>query len=664
MKFIRKSISRAGHGLRRQVLGPVVAAAGTLWSKARRWVPFITPFAFVLLGLVLFLSTRPHVAEIPYSTFIEQLRAHNVREIMLDGERVHGSFHQPIAWPPDAPSASYQRFTTIAPPANLDTSLFALLEEQKVTVFIAESRVSWYLFALMWGLPLLILLGTLWVVYRRRRATEAALRQPGQAGAIPRLEATLSLSLPAEFEAVRPEQSLADVVGHEDAKRELSALVALLRAEAAGLDRSGRCPRGELLIGLPGVGKTLLARAVAGEAGAHFLAIKIPEWLELHHEGGDMLHRLFEAARQHAPTVLYIDGIDILRATRPRGEDLIEPYADRQWLLRELAAEMDSLTAQPPVFVLAGATSLRHVNPVLLRPRRFGQQISLSLPTWTDRLEILRRRMREINLAEDVDMQAVARRTVGLSGADLAALGRRAIWLAQREGRTMVGQKDLLEALNQIVLGRETSSQLLGPQEQRIIAVHEAGHALLSRLLGEFPPQGRLSVLPGNDWSSLNEYILATPHRLATKATLLARLTVMLGGRCAEEIALGDVSTASESDLEQATRLARRMAARWGMSELGPISFPLAEVPGAYGLEFTDSYQCSESSAGQVDRAVRVLLEDRHAVARHILKANRPLLDHLVNLLLREETIHGELLVRLMEKVSSAASLEEPRPKR
>jgi len=641
----------------------MVRTVEALRSKARRWVPFIAPLAVVLLGVVLFLSTRPHIAEVPYSTFIEQLRTHNVREIMLDGERVHGSFRQPIAWPPDAPSASYQRFTTIAPPANINASLFALLEEQKVTVSIAESHVPWYLFALMWGLPLLILLGILWVVYRRRRAAQAALQQAAQASPASRLEGTMSLSLPGGYEVLRPRESLADVVGHEDAKRELTALVALLRAEVAGLDRSGRHPSGVLLIGWPGVGKTLLARAVAGEAGAHFLAIKIPEWLELHHEGGDMLHRLFEVARQHAPTVLYIDGIDILRATRPRGEDLIEPYADRQWLLRELAAEMDNLTAQPPVFVLAGATSLRHVNPALLRPHRFGRQISLSLPTWAERLEVLRRRMREINLAEDVDMQAIARRTVGLSGADLAALGRRAIWLARQEGRTTVGQKDLLEALNQIVLGRETSGQLLGAQEQRIVAVHEAGHALLSRLLGEFPPLDRLSVLPGNDWSSLNEYILAAPHRLATKATLLARLTVMLGGRCAEEIALGDVSTASESDLEQATRLARRMAARWGMSELGPISFPLAEVPGAYGLEFTDSYQCSESSASQIDRAVRVLLEDRHAVARHILKTNRPLLDHLANLLLREETIHGESLVRLMEKVSSAASLEEPRAK-
>ena len=325
---------------------------------------------------------------------------------------------------------------------------------------------------------------------------------------------------------------------------------------------------------------------------------------------------------------------------------------------------MDNLPPQSPVFVLATASSLRHVNPILLRPRRFEQQVSLSLPTWSERLEILSRQIRDTALADDVDLKAIAHRTVGLSGADLATLCRRAAWLAQSDGRTDVTQNDLLEALARIVIAGETSGQLLGTQEQRIVAFHEAGHALLSRLLSEIPPLESLSILPGNDWSYLNEYTLAAQRRLATKTSLLARLTVILGGRSAEDVALGDISTAAESDLEQATRLARRMAARWGMSELGPISFPLMDNSATHPPDLVDSYQYSESSAAQVDRAVRVLLEDRHAVARHILKTNRSLLDHLANLLLREETIRGESLVRLMEKISSVASLEEPRAKR
>jgi len=532
-----------------------------------------------------------------------------------------------------------------------------------LTAIGAGSHLPWYFFALLWGLPLLFLLGVLAVSHRRRPAQEAAQELPA-GGAAPQAAQPMLPSLPRDFQAIQPEESLADVVGHDEAKRELADLIALLHQEAKLLRKPGPYPRGVLLIGLPGTGRTMLARAVAGEAGAHFLKIDVPELLELYREGGDLLHRLFQAAQQLAPTIVFLDGIEVLKATRPERDGAVEQYADRRWFLRELLTEMGNLPPQAAVLLLASVTNPRHVNPVLLRPGRFERQVGLSLPTWSQRLEVLERQLQRVPPGEDVDLQGIARQTVGLSWADLTALAQRAIWHAQREGRLAVGQDDLLEALNQVVLSGEFSGQLLGAPEQRIAAFHEAGHALLSCLLSEFPPLGSLSILPGNDWSAQNEYRLAVPPRLVTKTTLLSRLTVVLGGRSAEEIALGDVSIASESDLEQATRLARRMTARWGMSELGPISFPIVETAGEYAPELTDAYQCSEASASQIDRAVRVLLEDRHAVARHILKTNRPLLDHLANLLLREETIRGEPLARLMERISSAASLEEPRTKR
>jgi cell division protease FtsH len=646
----------------------------------RFWVAIGVGASVLILSLLLFHFFRPEESvEISYSTFIEQVRAHNVSAITIRDEQVFGFFRKPVSWPPNDPSApvSYEEFFTIVPLRMADNRLFPALEQEDVTVTVARSLGSWHIYLLFLGGALLVPMGILLVVYRRNRAlmidldirrrdsqAKEASTEEVQPVEVQEEEAEIAQEIQIEtaaerYDLLRPEETLAHVVGQSDAKRELSDLVAFLRNAEKYRQLRVQYPRGVLLVGPPGIGKTLLARAVAGEAGVRLFMTNLSELVELHPKVNEQpLHDLFWEAQEAAPAIIFLDEIDALNVRLPSSSG--EPHGSEEQVLRQIVIEMDNLIPDRSVMVLAAARRFRDVSPILRRPGRFERQVTLSLPSRSERVELLRGQVQGVSLSEEVDLEAIGRQTMGLCGADLVLLCNRAAWLAAHGDREEVSQKDFGDALAGSILAGEVSGQLLGTEERRIAAFHESGHALLSLLLSEAAPPNKLSILPGDDWSHLTR-VPISDHRLYTKSGLLARLTVILGGRTAEEIATGDVSTRAENDLEQATILARRMAARWGMSDLGPVSFHLREDQSAQGNDLTQVRDSSEASAAQVDRAVRILLEDRHAVARHILKNNRSLLDHLANLLAREETIQGEPLQRLMEKVSSVASLDEPR---
>ena len=650
--------------------------------SARFWMVIGVVAVVLIVGPLLLCFFRPERVEISYSAFIEQVRAHNVSAITIRDERVFGLFRQPISWPPENPlaSVSYEKFSTIVPLRMADNRLFPLLEQEDVTVTVARPLGSWLIYPLLWGIPLLVLVGILWVIRQRNKfsmsdlgirkgkvepAEASAERvqkeevQVEEAGVVQEIQNETPLE---RYGLLRPQETLACVVGHSDAKRELSDLISFTQNAEKFRQLRVQYPRGILLVGPSGIGKTLLARAVAGEARLRLFMTNLSELVELYPKVNELpLHDLFWEAQEAAPAIMFLDEIDAL-GVRPVSRSH-ESYGRAEQVLRQIVIEMDNLILDRPVIVLAAARRLRDVSPILRRPGRFERQVTLSLPSRAERVEILCRQVQGVSLSEEVDLEAIGRQTAGLSGADLVFLCNRAAWLAAHDDRQEVFQKDFGDALAQLILSGEISGQLLGTEERRIAAFHESGHALLSLLLSEVAPPHKLSILPGDEWSHLTR-IAVSDRRLYTKSALMARLTVILGGRTAEEIATGDVSTEAENDLEQATQLARRMTARWGMSDLGPVSFHLKEDQSAQGQDSAEICDCSEASAAQVDRAVRILLEDRHAVARHILKSNRSLLDHLANLLGREETIQGEALLRLMDKVSSVASLDEPRSKR
>lgn len=642
-------------------------------------MPISVVAVVLIVGLLLLFLPRPKRVEISYSAFIEEVRAHNVSAITISGEQVFGVFRRPVAWPRDDPlsSVSYEEFSAIVPLRMADNRFFPLLEQEEVIVTVARPLGSRFINTLLWGSPLLVLAGILWFIWRRNRfsvsdlwrrkgkaepaeaAAEGVQKQDVRADDAGVVQGMQKETYPDPFGLVRSQETLAYVVGQSDAKRELTDLIAFTQNTEKSRQLRVQYPRGVLMVGPSGIGKTLLARAVAGEARLRLFMTNLSELIELHPRAHELpLHDLFQEAQEVAPAIIFLDEIDALGVrpvSRPHGS-----YSREEQVLRQIVTEMDNLNVDRSVIVLAAARRLRDVSPILRRPGRFERQVTLSLPSRAERVEILRRQAQGVSLSEDVDLEAIGRQTAGLSGADLGLLCNRAAWLAAHDDREEVLQKDFGDALAQLILSGEISGQLLGTEERRIAAFHESGHALLSLLLSEVAPSRKLSILPGNEWSHLARVVIAD-GRLYTKSALMARLTVILGGRTAEEIATGDVSTGVEDDLEQATQLARRMAARWGMSDLGPVSFHFKEDQSGQGHDSAEVYDYSEASAAQVDRAVRILLEDRHAVARHILKNNRSLLDHLANLLVREETIHGEALTRVMDKISSVASLDEPR---
>ena len=650
--------------------------------SARFWMIASGAAVVVLAVLLLVVLVRTASVEMPYSTFVAQVRAGNVEHIDIRGGEVTGVLRKPVFMPDEDPAtaAGHTEFSTAIPTAMTDMWLYPLLDQKDTIVTISPPATAWYAHPLLWSVPLLVLLALLWVGLRWSSSGRAVRPTDGQATArapqpeiavipesqpakvdvsSPELETAV---VPLRFSGVLPQETFADVVGQDQAKQELRETLALVRGlgDNSPLQRQG--PRGAVLVGAHGTGKTLLARAIAGEMRRPLFRVDLPDSLEAYAPQGTLiLHELFATARAAAPAVLFVDGLDALGdarlALRAGG-----PPDRATELLATITAEMDRIEPGELVFVVGAVCDGLRLNPALLRPGRFGRPIHLHLPDRAERLEILRQSLRGVALAEKLDLEGIARRSAGLSGVDLQLLADRAAWQATRDGRNQVTQEDFGSALAHLVLSNSMFGQVLSGEELRVAAYHEAGHVLLSLLLSGRVLPPRLSVLPDNEW--VRQYVAQIAERgFQTKTALLARLTVILAGRTAEEIATGDVSTGAEEDLEAATLLARHMVARWGMSDLGPVSFPLrqrlvseATVRGA-GVQF----DCSEASAAQIDRAVRVLLEDRHAVARHILKRNNSVLDHLATLLAREETIQGEALTRLMDRVSSAASLDEPR---
>ncbi len=650
--------------------------------SARFWILASGVVVVILVGVVLIAVLTPAEVEIPYSTFVAQVRAGNVERIDIRGGEVLGVLREALFLPAEDPATSpgHTQFRTVIPAAMSDTWLYPLLEQKDTTVTISPPSVAWHVYPLLWGVPLVVLLAIGWVIRRQNgmaKATQPAQTVTSPAAAQPQTAATLAGTglgtaeitarmpeaavLPVRFSGLLPQETLADVVGQDQAKQELRELLAFARNAEERSHLQPHYPKGAILVGAQGTGKTLLARAIAGETQQPLFQIDLADALGTYAQVGKLpVQELFEAARAAAPAIIFMDELDALGSVRTAPPYDAQDQATQ--LLGEIVTEMDRSASEQRVFVLAAARYSHHISPVLLRPGRFARPLYLHLPDRTERLEILRRQLRGITLADKLELETIARRSAGLSGIDLQLLAERVVRQATHEGRSQVTQEDFGNALAHLVLSNTLSGQILSAEELRIAAYHQAGHALLSLLLaGRALPQ-RLSVLPDNEWVQRNVAHVAE-QGFQTKAALLARLTVLLGGRTAEELATGDVTTSSEADLEAATLLARHMVARWGMSDLGPVSFPLWERSNARApvQGSGEHFACSESSAAQIDRAVRVLLEDRHAVARHILKRNSAVLDHLANLLVREETIQGDALTRLLDKVSSAASLDEPR---
>ncbi|NLF02396.1 MAG: ATP-dependent zinc metalloprotease FtsH [Anaerolineales bacterium] len=596
-------------------------------GKFRRnspWFPLwvLAAIAVIALIVLLVVSTprSPRALELSYTAFLEQVRADNVVSVELDARRVRGAFREGV---PEPAVGRYgprmqSEFVSDLPPVE-DARLLPLLEAHGVIVSATSADGSWAPALLVSAIPLLLLGVMTWLLIRPLRSE--------QRGAVPTESSHARM-----YGQNRPDTSFADVAGAEHAKIELAEIVDFLRYPAKYYRLGARIPRGVLLVGPPGTGKTLLARAVAGEASVPFFSISASEFVEVYVGlGASRVRDLFEKARQNAPSIVFVDELDAVG--RRRGASVGSGNEEREHTLNQLLVEMDGFDPRSQVVVMAATNRPDVLDPALLRPGRFDRQVVVGLPDRKGRAEILRVHSRHLVLAPEADLEALAQSTPGFSGADLANLCNEAALLAARHDRMRVDMDAFHEALDKLMLGTERP-RLMDERERRTVAYHEAGHALAASLLSGADPVHRVMIIPHGRSLGATAQLPEQERYSHSRDDLLTKLTVLLAGRAAEELALDELTTGAESDFQEATALAQGMVTRWGMSEaVGVVTYQGAE------MSPTSEQEISETTRTLIDQEVHRILADARQRALALLTEQRAALDRLAQALLREETL-------------------------
>jgi cell division protease FtsH len=593
----------------------------------------------ILLLLVVFQAVYKdpgREVEIIYSDFLEQVEEGNVKSLyVLVGEEARGELHTPAMTETQGISQPYTRFKVVVPD---DGDVDKLVRESNPNAKIRYGRpgTNWTHLLAAW-LPILLILG-IWIFIMRQMQTGG-----NRAFTFGKSKARLLTG------GDRPKITFDDVAGANEAKQELQEIIEFLRDPAKFQKLGGKIPKGALLLGSPGTGKTLLAKAVAGEAGVPFFSMSGSDFVEMFvGVGASRVRDLFEQGRKNAPCIIFIDEIDAVG--RHRGAGLGGGHDEREQTLNQLLVEMDGFDSSDGVILIAATNRPDVLDPALLRPGRFDRQIVVDMPDVRGRLGILKVHGRPIPLGGDVDLEKIARGTPGFSGADLANVMNEAALLAARRNRDEVTMIDLLDAKDKVALGAERKSLILTEKEKEIVAYHEAGHALVAVKSADTDPLEKVTIVPrgrslGTTWQ------LPTDERYNRgKRYFEARIAVAMGGRVAEELVFGDITEGAKGDITMATSLARAMVCEWGMSErLGPIALGRQDEEVFLGREIMQSRHISEETAEAIDEEIRALVEGGKKRAQEILSANRDVLDSLAVALLERETLDDEEVQLLMQ---------------
>ena len=628
------------------------------WHQIILWV--LIPIALMVWNVVaLWPKAHPEVT-IPYSAFLAQLQASNVAKIHITGDKITGSFVKPIPWtadeketvgpfsiapkaaPTNKPSATpsganaaptYGEFQTTFPATIGDPNLVSMLQAHHVVVDVSHPSSPFLMELIANWFPMLLLLGFFWWMGLKATQNQAGLFGLGQSKA-------------RRYSQDQSRITFNDVAGADEAKSDLKEEVDFLRHPAKYHDVGARIPRGVLLVGPPGTGKTLLARAVAGEAGVPFFSLSASEFVEMFvGVGASRVRDLFSQAKAAAPAIVFIDELDAVG--RRRGAGIGRGNDEREQTLNQLLVEMDGFDARHEVIILAATNRPDVLDPALLRPGRFDRQVTVGLPDRKGREGILRIHTRELRLAANVDLAVLARSTTGFSGADLANLCNESALVAARHDRSEILMSDFGEAQDKILLGGARPS-LVDARDRRIVAYHESGHALVAWLTPAADPVQKVTIVPHGRALGVTEQLPSDDRYNYSITYLMARLAVMLGGRTAEEIAIGDITTGAENDLVEATSLARRMVTRWGMGNLGLVAFKSDDHQPFLGYDLSQGREYSEATAAKIDQEVQRLLDERHKAVHGLLTGQREKLDRLVKTLLQEETVNREMLVEVL----------------
>lgn len=592
--------------------------------RAFRWLLAISLVTALLVYLVV-RDQMSRIRELRYDEFVQAVMQQRVQELEISGQRAFGMLS-------DGTPFSVQL------PERLDNLEQLLLQHQVPVRFRSSpiSSVQWQQLILSM-LVMFVIIGFLFLVFRQMQA--------GNQQAF-----NFARSRARRYDQNQPRITFEDVADLEEAKEELKEVIEFLKNPQRFQALGAKVPKGVLLMGPPGSGKTLLARAVAGEAGVPFFHVSGSEFVEMFvGVGAARVRDLFEQAKANKPCIIFVDELDAVGRLRFAG--IGGGHDEREQTLNQLLVEMDGIEQNSGIIVIAATNRPDVLDPALLRPGRFDRRIVIDHPDAKGREAILRVHLRGKPVADDVDIEKLAKQTAGFSGADLANMVNEAAILAARKNKTKIEMSDMLEALEKVIAGPERKSRLITEKEKRILAYHESGHALASKLLSAREVT-KVTIIPRG--LALG-YTLNLPQEdkyLMSRKELMDEMTVILAGRAAEEIVFGEVTTGSQNDLERVTELARRMVCEFGMSErLGPVTLGRKAGPIFLGRDIVEDRNYSEAVASEIDKEVRRIVEECYERAKRLLLENRDLLDAVANRLLEKETIDGEELDEIINSM-------------
>ena len=604
-------------------------------NKFLRNVGFYLLIILVAISVIDYFSTKnTNRQEVEYTQFLQQVDKGDVSKVVIIQNTIHGTL------------ADGTEFTTITPDApNNDPDLYQKLSAKGIDI-AAENppEPPWWSQMFSSVIPILLLIGVWFFIMQQTQGGGGRVMSFGKSRA--RMSGADKIKV-----------TFRDVAGADEAKQELEEVVEFLKHPKKFNELGARIPKGVLLFGPPGTGKTLLARAVAGEAGVPFFSISGSDFVEMFvGVGASRVRDLFEQAKKNASCIVFIDEIDAVG--RQRGAGVGGGHDEREQTLNQLLVEMDGFAANEGIIIIAATNRPDILDPALLRPGRFDRQIVVDKPDVRGRLAILKVHTKGKPMAKDVDLDIIARRTPGFTGADLSNLVNEAALLAARRDKHKVGMTEMEEAIERVIAGPERKSHVMSEEEKRLTAYHEGGHTLVGMMLKHADPVHKVTIIPRGRAGGYTLMLPKEDRNYATRSELLDRLKVAMGGRVAEEVVLKEISTGASQDIQQASRIVRSMIMQYGMSDvLGPVAYGESQNHQVFlGRDINHQRNYSEEVASEIDKEVRKYMEEAYEACRKIITENRDKLELIAQALMERET----LTAKELEELLTTGSITDP----
>ena len=561
-------------------------------------------------------------SEVVFSDFMDKVEQGQITEVVISGDNISGKYMDGNA------------FQTTAPPKAPD--LIKSLRQKNVRIVVVPpEQTSWYMSILISWFPMLLLLG-IWIFFMRQMQAGG-----GKAMSFGKSKARL-------LNDTKNKTTFKDVAGVDEAKEELHEIIEFLKEPQKFSKLGGKIPKGVLLVGPPGTGKTLLARAISGEANVPFFSISGSDFVEMFvGVGASRVRDLFEQGKKNSPCIIFIDEIDAVG--RHRGAGLGGGHDEREQTLNQLLVEMDGFENNEGVILIAATNRPDVLDPALLRPGRFDRQVTVGRPDVKGREGILKVHTSTVPLVDGVDLKIIARGTPGFTGADLANLVNEAALLAARDDKKAVAMSDFEEAKDKVMMGVERRSMVISEKEKKTTAYHEAGHALVAVLLPGTDPIHKVTIIPRGRALGVTMQLPMDEQHTYQRNYLINSLAILMGGRCAEEICLGEMTTGAGNDIERATEMARKMVCEWGMSEkMGPLTYGAKEEQVFLGKDFSSQKNFSDQTAKLIDQEVKTLVMGGYTRATELLTQNRDKLEEMAQALLEHETLNAKNIQNIL----------------